>query len=203
MSEVLQLKIKLEGIDPPIWRRFLIENSINFKKLHKIVQIIMGWEDYHLYNFQIDKSTYIEATQDSENQFAVDAIWSGFRSESKKKEYKDNEAIVSEFINKEKQKIIYTYDFGDSWEHVIELEKILPKETGKKYPVCIDGKRACPPEDCGGIWGYEDLLEILKDPEHPEYEERIVDWLGEGFDPEEFSVDNLNKKLRNIRYGRA
>ncbi|EKE02169.1 MAG: plasmid pRiA4b ORF-3 family protein [uncultured bacterium] len=203
MSQVLQLKITLEGIDPPIWRRFLIDDSINFKKLHKIIQIIMGWEDYHLYNFQIDKITYIEASQDSKNQFAVDAMWSGFKSGSEKKKYKDNEAIVSDFINKEKQKILYTYDFGDSWEHLINVEKIFPKEADKKYPLCIDGARACPPEDCGGIWGYQELLEILKDPRHPEYEERIEEWLGGDFDPEEFNLENINKKLKNIRYGRA
>lgn len=181
MSGALQLKIILEGTKPPVWRSFLIDDSINFKKLHKIIQLIMGWEDYHLYNFQIDESTYIEASQDSENQFAVDAMWGGFKFSSKKKEYKDNESIVSDFINQEKQEFLYTYDFGDSWVHIIKVEKILPKEVGKKYPICLDGKRNCPPEDCGGVWGYEELLEILKDKNHPEYEDRIVDWLGEDF----------------------
>lgn len=201
MSQVLQLKITLDGIKPSIWRKIQIDDSINFKKLHKIIQIVMGWEDYHLYNFEIDKDTSIEASQCSEDQFAVDSILSGFRA--KRKEYKDNETQVSDFLKEEKQKILYTYDFGDTWEHIIKVEKILPKESGKKYPICISGKRACPPEDCGGPWGYDELLEILEDPEHPEYEERIEEWLGKDFDPEAFDLDKINKKLKNIRYGRV
>lgn len=83
----------------------------------------------------------------------------------------------------------YVYDFGDSWEHEIRLEKILPREK-RKYPACIAGKRACPPEDCGGIWGYEEFLEIIKDPEHEEYED-MLDWVGGEFDPEHFDIEDV------------
>jgi hypothetical protein len=98
-------------------------------------------------------------------------------------------------ITNEKEKFHYLYDFGDSWEHEILVEKILPLEKGTHYPVCVTGKRACPPEDCGGPYGYEELLEILKDPSHPEYEDRI-DWLPEeDFDPETFYVELVNVDL--------
>ena len=90
--------------------------------------------------------------------------------------------------------MIYTYDFGDGWEHGIVLEKQLPADPGTTYPVCTDGKLACPPEDCGGIPGYYHLLDALADPQHPEHEE-MRDWIGDDFDPQLFSVDSVNQRL--------
>jgi hypothetical protein len=93
---------------------------------------------------------------------------------------------------------VYEYDFGDGWEHEILVEKILQSEPGVRYPVCLAGKRACPPEDCGGVWGYESLLEALRDPEHPEHND-MLEWIGEDFDPEAFDLDSINQDLRSIR----
>ena len=90
----------------------------------------------------------------------------------------------------ENSKAGYVYDFGDDWEHILTLEKILPREKGTKYPVCIKGSRACPPEDCGGIWGYDELVEIISDPEHEEYH-KMIEWLGGGFDAEAFDVNSI------------
>jgi hypothetical protein len=99
-----------------------------------------------------------------------------------------------------KAKIIYEYDFGDGWEHSVVLEKIVPREKSTYYPVCMDGKRNCPPEDCGGPGGYADLLEITGNPKHEEYRE-MIEWLGEGFDPEEFDIDTINELLQDKDYG--
>lgn len=200
MTHILQLKITLEESKPEIWRKFLVEDSINFKKLHAIIQIIMGWENYHLYDFQIDKNTYVES---SENEFTVDSVWTDFKMPGKRKTYRDDKTKLSDLIIQKGQKFLYTYDFGDSWTHIIKVENILPKENGKKYPICVDGAMSCPPEDCGGIWGYEELMQLKKKPDDPEYEELIIDWLGEDFDPEYFSAEDVNKQLRDIRYDRC
>jgi len=101
---------------------------------------------------------------------------------------------ISDLLKKEKEKIVYGYDFGDNWEHDIILEKILPIDNNIKYPICLTGKRNCPPEDCGGVWGYSDMLEVLKDPNHEEYESYIA-WLGGKFDPEFFDKNKINKLL--------
>ncbi|MEA3487630.1 MAG: plasmid pRiA4b ORF-3 family protein, partial [Euryarchaeota archaeon] len=98
---------------------------------------------------------------------------------------------IADYFSMENQSAVYTYDFGDSWEHKIQLEKIPPREKGIKYPICIKGKRACPPEDCGGTWGYEELLAILKDPKHEQYEE-MLDWVGGEFDSEHFDVEEIS-----------
>ncbi|MCK5324066.1 MAG: plasmid pRiA4b ORF-3 family protein, partial [Desulfobulbaceae bacterium] len=100
-------------------------------------------------------------------------------------------------INAEKEKFIYEYDFGDSWKHVILVEKILSNDPKIKYPVCIKGKRACPPEDCGGIWGYYDFLEVIQNPDHPEYNEMSEWWDAGEFDPEAFDLDKVNMRLKS------
>jgi hypothetical protein len=89
----------------------------------------------------------------------------------------------------------YTYDFGDNWEHTIQIEKVVDAEPGIRYPRCIDGKRACPPEDCGGAWGYGDFLKAIQDPKHSEHEE-MTEWIGGEFDPEEFDLAAVNNGLR-------
>ncbi len=178
MSKILQLKIYLQGSKPKIWRRFLIEDSITFNELHDIIQTVMGWENYHLFEFEINDLRIIPPDE-------------GFLKEN---ELDPDKTKVYEFLNTEKQKFNYLYDFGDDWNHIIVVEKILEKDSSKKYPVCIAGKMSCPPEDCGGLWGYEEILEIQQNKNHPDYEERIIDWLGEDFNPEDFNIEEVNKK---------
>ena len=105
---------------------------------------------------------------------------------------------LDKIVRREKFKFIYEYDFGDGWEHELLIEKILPLEEGKAYPVCLTGKRACPPEDCGGIWGYSDFLEAVQDPDHPEHEE-MLDWAGGEFDPAVFDLQEVNAELKEIK----
>lgn len=182
MAKILQLKISLQGIKPPIWRRFTVKDSISFDKLHRVIQEVMGWEGYHLFEF--DQGGLSIGTPD----------------EGYSDEIQDAKKIkICQFLNAEGQRMPYTYDFGDCWEHTILVEKILKDQDTEEHPICIAGKRASPPEDSGGAWGYEEMLEIQKDKSHPEYEERIVDWLGENFDPEEFDIEGINKRLAMFR----
>jgi hypothetical protein len=124
----------------------------------------------------------------------VDEFGGGFEMEFEdEKEYK-----LSQLLKKEKDSLVYEYDFGDSWEHKIVLEKMLPYDGSVKVPTCIKGKRACPPEDCGGIWGFQNFLEAIQDPSHPEHEE-MLEWVGGDFDPELFDIEETNSVLIEYR----
>lgn len=161
---IYQLKITLLGIKPLIWRRFQVEDDTTFKELHEIIQIVMGWENFHLHNFSC---------------------------------VEDESIKLSRILIQEKLEFFYTYDFGDEWEHHILVEKILPTNPNSIYPLCLAGKRACPPEDCGGDWGYLHILKILQKPSHPEYRER-KEWVGRRFKPEYFDVKDVNKNLLDL-----
>ena len=178
---IYQLKITLKYLRPPIWRRVLVESDLTLQQLHFIVQAAMGWDDYHLHSWTIGGVEYGEPHGEYD---------SDVRDE---KNVKLSKVVGS----REKTKFSYTYDFGDSWQHDILVEKILPATAEMQYPVCLAGKRACPPEDCGGVWGYAELLEIINDPENPEYEERM-EWLEEGFDPSEFNLKEINLRLHRL-----
>jgi len=193
----LQLKIMLEGIEPKIWRRFVVDDFLTFHELHQIIQMVMGWENYHAYEFMVDKMR-IEGEGDA--GYCVDLMWRDFQSEAKTESARTT--MVRELLKKEKQKFIYEYDLGDCWRHTVVVEKILPKGD-KQCPVLLDGERACPPEDAGGVYGYQELLEIRKDPSHELYQERIIDWLGEDFDSGYFDVDEVNDTLQDLGRGMA
>lgn len=178
-TKVYQLKITLKYIEPPIWRRVLVMDDITFNKLHRIIQESFGWDDYHLFEFRY-KNIPISLPE-KVGRWTV----------------KDAEIIkLNDFIKKE-GKFRYIYDYGDNWEHEIVVEKILNREIGEQYPKCIDGERHCPPEDAGGASGYENILEIIKDPDNPEYEDTI-EWLGEDFDPEFLSIEDVNRILKKM-----
>ncbi|MCU5444673.1 plasmid pRiA4b ORF-3 family protein [Bacillus cereus] len=177
---IYQFKITLKGIRPPIWRRFLIHNEVTFKEFHDIIQVVMGWEDCHLYNFYTNDS-YIEEQYDGMDMFA---------SSSEKHDATDTQ--IGELITSEKQKCLYTYDFGDGWEHELVLEKILPFDENVTVPICQKGKRACPPEDCGGPYMYNEIQKALRG--EGEIDEGLREWIGE-FDSEEFDVDEVNEML--------
>jgi hypothetical protein len=182
-DNVYQFKIVLKGVKPAIWRRIQVPETYNFWDLHIAIQDVMGWLDYHLHSFYLDNHVTGEKIRigivldepDTFDDFDV---------------ITENGQYVSNWFLAENTAAIYLYDFGDSWEHEVRLEKILPKEKGVSYPRCVGGERACPPEDCGGAWGFEHLLEVILDPNHEEYED-LTEWLGGGFDPEHFSVQEI------------
>ncbi|MFQ5612518.1 MAG: plasmid pRiA4b ORF-3 family protein [Anaerolineae bacterium] len=180
-TQIYQLKVTLRGLRPPIWRRIQVAGDITLYELHLVLQATMGWANYHLYQFTINGIHYGEPHPDD---------WYDIVDVRKTR----LNAVASEAGSK----FLYEYDFGDGWEHEIKLEKILPPEAGQRYPVCITGRRACPPEDCGGVWGYADLLEIIQDPKREEHDE-MLEWLGGELDPEAFDLDEINQVLQRSR----
>jgi hypothetical protein len=179
-TDVYQIKVTLKHSKPPIWRRIQVQGDTKLSKLHLILQTAMGWWNAHLHQFIIGNTYYGEPHPDY-----------GFEMRDERK------VKLNQIAPREKSKFIYEYDFGDSWEHELLVEKILPPEEGVFYPRCIKGKRACPPEDIGGVWGYDDFLETIKDPNHPEHED-MLEWIGGEFDPEEFDLDEVNEALKLI-----
>jgi pRiA4b ORF-3-like protein len=180
-KEVYQLKVTLRDVRPPIWRRVLVTDATNLNQLHWIIQIAMGWTNSHLHQFIIDEEYY------SEPMLELDDWGPEVKNEKRVR--------LSALSLEPKRKFTYEYDFGDSWQHEILVEKVLAPEAGARYPQCIGGKRACPPEDCGGVWGYERFLEVIKDEDDPEHEETL-EWAGGSFDPEAFSVEEANEALQ-------
>lgn len=178
---VYQFKVTLKGIRPPIWRRFQVTNNITLYKLHLVLQRVMGWDNYHLYQFFIQGISYGDPDPDY-----------GLTDVNARK------VRLWQVLTEPKMKFVYQYDFGDDWRHEVVLEKTLPPVEGAQYPVCLAGARACPPEDCGGTWGYQELLQTISDPEHEEYEE-TMEWLGGEFDPEAFDLERINWELKRLR----
>ena len=175
-----QLKITLMGTNPPVWRRIQVPATTDLEEFHEILQDTMGWQDCHLHAFHIDGVEYGEPDPFLESDMED-----------------EGDVRLHQVINSSGQKFFYEYDFGDSWEHEILVEKIIERKPGQNYPICLKGKGACPPEDCGGIPGYQELLRIIKDPKHPEYEE-MMEWLDEPFDPNAFSLEEINEHLRKF-----
>ena len=171
---VYQIKVTLRGTRPPIWRRFIVPKNISLYKLHGVLQVVMGWTDSHLHQFRVGKTYYGPPSDEC-----------GMKVKS------DKNVRLEDILVEPKDRMVYEYDFGDSWEHDVVLDKILPKDNEKKYPYVVKGKGACPPEDVGGVWGYYGFLEAISDPEHPEHKE-MVEWHGDKFDPEEFDVEDAN-----------
>lgn len=179
-TNVYVLKITLNGIRPPIWRRIAVGDNVTLLKLHKIIQAVMGWEDYHLHQFEIDGSTYGEPQVE------------GFRTIKDERRF-----ALGQVVTKVKAKFKYEYDFGDDWQHEIVVEEIIPYQEGQPLPACLKGKRAAPPEDIGGPWGYYALLEARGNPRHPEYAN-----FGEliaAYDPEAFDLEAINAALVKLR----
>jgi yecA family protein len=177
LSAVFQLKVELQGANPPIWRRIQVPGNITLEKLHSVIQICMGWNDLHLHQFLIDRTCYSLPDEDD--------LWQTSRPKNEAK-------YTLQDLRKKIQPLFqYIYDFGDDWIHQITVEKVLPPEEGQASPVLITGRRACPPEDIGGIHGYMHLLEVLSDPENEEYEE-MTDWLDmDFFDPAQFGQEDI------------
>lgn len=176
-SAIYQFKVTLEDIEPAIWRRFLVPAGYSFAGLHHVLQEVMGWEDYHMFQFEVGRQTIAE-----EETLGV---------------WEDNgliadETAVEEVVTRPGATFIYEYDFGDGWRHKLRLESILDPEPDAVYPRVLEGERACPPEDSGGPWGYRRLLASLKDPDDPE-NGPYSEWVGEDFDPEAYDPAETNE----------
>lgn len=187
---IYQLKISLKGTKPPIWRRVLVKSDIDLGFLHAIIQNVLAWDGEHAHIFYHRMSN----------------CFFGQSGDHWLDEEDENQCPLDSVLEQPKAKLEYEYDFGDSWTHIIQLEKILnfkqvqhmlPYETNYKLPCCIKAKRAAPPEDCGGIFGFEDLVVSLENPSLENHEDAI-EWLGKDFDPDYVDIDQINHKLAKL-----
>jgi hypothetical protein len=214
-QSVFCLRVLLARTKPTIWRRVVVPMDITLGQLHEVVQIVMGWTNSHLHQFILRDKGLRPSREEMARQFQKDAWDEAFLSrmhgervfvpkktplgDDTELDGEDEDAVtLAGVCPKAKSKIVYEYDFGDSWEHVIEVQKIVEPEAGVEYPVCLAGKNACPPEDCGGIWSYYEMLEAAKETDHERHEECAV-WLGEDFDPQAFDLDEVNAALAKWR----
>lgn len=178
-----QLKVTLLDIHPPIWRRIEIPSSLRLCCLHSAIQIAMGWTDSHLHQFEKDEQSWGVPEWDEDADFD----W-----------IDERKTRLGGVLCVEGDRLKYQYDFGDDWEHEVKLEKILPVRDTLGRPVCLGGERRCPPEDVGGVYGYQEFLEAVFDPSHEDYE-RYVRWAGGHF-LDEFDVKAINKRLSEVRW---
>jgi hypothetical protein len=184
---VYQIKVTLVGSKPPIWRRVLVASDTTLAGLHDVIQAVFGWWDSHLHEFIVGETHY--GQPHPEYDFWVTM-------------YDEADFRLADIVPGEDFKFRYVYDFGDDWRHQVLVEKILPPDPEQDLPRCIKGRRACPPEDVGGIWGYENMLEVLADPTDEEYNV-FVEWIGDEFDPKAFDLQAANEALAALRNGRA
>jgi hypothetical protein len=186
VARAFMLKITVRGSKPPIWRRFVVDGRISLMELHGVIQTVMGWYDCHLHDFEISGRRYT-------NPETLDGFDDEFLDEA--------EYALCDVVRRQGTKFKYLYDFGDGWNHDLLLEDITPLDPAVNYPVCLSGKRACPPEDCGGVFGYYNLLEILKNPEHPEHKD-YKEWAGD-LDPNALDLNKINEGLKEFRSSRV
>jgi hypothetical protein len=179
-QSVVQLRVQLAEVHPPVWRRLLVPGSVRLAKLHVMLQAAMGWTDSHLHSFRIGAELF------------------GMQFDDYPDEEIDEKSVTVVGAVKGHRRFVYEYDFGDSWEHDVVVEASWTMATGLKFAVCVDGQSACPPEDCGGPSGYALMLEALADPAHEEHDD-FVRWLGGSFDPEAFDLAVANAALQRVR----
>jgi hypothetical protein len=182
----LQLLITLQGIEPPIWRRVVVSGTLTFEQLHEVIQRAMGWYGCHLHEFRVGP-TRLGIPSDDDFFDDGDVVI-------------ESDTTLAEQLGK-KRKFRYWYDFGDDWWHEIAVEKRLPANPDAAPAELIDGARACPPEDCGGPWGYARLLEVLADPQHPDHKE-MSEWAG-AIDPEAFDLGRTRHEVAQALSARA
>ena len=194
-NQAYQFKVKLLGIEPTIWRRILVPENYSFWDLHVAIQDSMGWLDYHLHLFRVRERESggvveigIPADEPFEDEFAFIPGW---------------EVAIADYFTETGDTADYLYDFGDDWHHVVTFEGMVDRAANTRYPKCVVGSRACPPEDCGGIGGYENVLRVIADPSDEEYES-MMEWLGGGYDPAAFEPGQVRfdnpKKRWNIAF---
>jgi hypothetical protein len=187
MNDIIQLRVSLVDSNPLIWRQLLVSKDTTFFELHHIIQISMGWKNYHLFEFNLEG-------------YRIGEIYEDFRLEGMgRDEVVDSRNIsLKDIVTHQNETFKYEYDFGDGWDHLITVENFQEKDDNLKYPICIDGQMNCPPDDSGGIHGFYNSMEILKDKKHPEYKENKV-WFGRSYDMEKFEKEKVNRQLKKLK----
>lgn len=185
------LKVTLVGTKPAIWRRLQVPGNANFGWLHAVLQVAMGWTNSHLHHFMTSDARYSDPRNNEDMGFGETA------------DQDESKATLAQVVPLQGTEFLYEYDFGDSWEHLIIVEKILPSDPASAgKALCLSGARACPPEDCGGVWGYGDLLKIIKNPNHEDHSS-MFEWLGGEFDPKALDLESVNSHLRKLQWPRV
>ncbi|MFO1055125.1 MAG: plasmid pRiA4b ORF-3 family protein [Planctomycetota bacterium] len=175
--KTFQIKVSLRDVRPPIWRRLQVPSNISLPELHEVLQAAMGWHDCHLHLFRV-----------GDDRYAPPGDWEPLGEDSR-------DVALVDLAAKKGARLVYEYDFGDGWTHDIVIESVLPEPCGR--PQCTGGRRRCPPEDCGGPWGYAEFLEALADRSHERHDE-LREWYGDDFDPAEFDVDQANAAVQRM-----
>jgi hypothetical protein len=175
-APIYQIKVTLKHTDPPIWRRLLVQSDFRLDELHEALQVAFGWQDSHMHQFIVGREVY------------GDPAWDDFGDVRNEGRVELREVVDLNGI------VVYEYDFGDSWMHELLVENVIMEAERLQHPRCIAGERACPPEDSGGVRGYEELLAILADPSHEEYE-HMRSWAG-AYQPEAFDLEAVNEALK-------
>jgi hypothetical protein len=191
---VLQFKVTLMEVEPSIWRRIVVPERYSFWDLHVAIQDAMGWIDCHLHQFDVMEPSTGERVQigiPSDDDWDDVPMLPGWKLK------------IADCFVREQDQALYEYDFGDGWEHSVVLESRLPADPRGRYPMCTGGERHCPPEDCGGVDGYEELLAAIRDPRHERHRE-LLKWVGGGFDPDAFDhrtvrFDNPRERLKSLQ----
>jgi hypothetical protein len=187
-ASIYRLKVVLLGSEPPVWRRIQVPGMASLDWLHAVLQVAVGWTNSHLHQFNAGGSYY----SDTRHNFA--------EFEEDPEVFEARDFTLRQIAPREQDTLVYEYDFGDSWNHSVLVEKILPPDAAAaRTALCLDGARACPPEDCGGIWGYENLLRALQDRKHPDHK-HLKEWLGRDFDAETFDQPKTNFWLQNLKW---
>ena len=174
------LRIQLRHIEPPIWRTFAVASDTKLPKFNRILQAVMGWEGYHLHMFNVAEIAFGEKDEDADYVIP------------------ERNITVNQILPRPGSALRWDYDFGDGWEHDVVVESIDEPRPETRYPICTGGERACPPEDCGGPWGFEELLEAIADSTHPRHDE-LIEWLPLGYDPAEFDPEQATEDMRSPR----
>jgi hypothetical protein len=190
----LQLRIALLGIRPPIWRRVLVPSDGSGEYLHQVIQVAMGWQDSHMHHFILGKRPDLVMVEHPD--VLDDPMFPG-REEPNTLD--STQITIGELLRKGGGRVLYEYDFGDGWMHTVTLEKELPLDPAMTLPQCLDGKRGCPPEDCGGTPGYDEIVRLVKDPKFkPDGRtgEELLEWLGGEYDPELFDIKEANDQFK-------
>jgi len=177
--QIFQLKVSLSDVSPPVWRRLLVPGGYTLDRVHRVIQHAMGWHDCHLHSFDIDGLQYGEPDPDGELAL------------------RDELDSRLDAVATKGSHFIYTYDFGDWWEHDVSVEDVFGAEPEERYPLCLDGARACPPEDVGGAFGYHTFLTALRDPTHPDHEQMRC-WTARPFEPDDFDPTRATTLIRRL-----
>jgi hypothetical protein len=188
-DSICQIKVTLLHTKPLVWRRLLVPADMMLDQLHLVIQASMEWLDSHLHQFRVGDVSFRAEDPFVESERDEDSV-------------DECQVQLSTVLKRVGDEALYTYDFGDDWEHSILLEKTLPRDPNSAYPVCIAGKRCGPLDDTGGPYGYHHMLQVLKDPKHEEYEE-LMQSSGAPYDPAYFSLADINARLAPLRSAKA